>query len=108
MSEMSRLIDRSWTDKQKKKTTHPPIPLCHSSTGIVETLWLPRVEGMVLGRWDEERLYREAGGGLEGDEEDEGRRIQQPTPGLWSMKGACQRNSSCSALGQDPPDCSLS
>lgn len=66
MSEMSRLIDRSWTDKEKNKTKkpHPPIPLCHSSTGIVETLWPPRVEGMVLGSWDEERLYREAGVGM--------------------------------------------
>lgn len=43
---------------------HSHVPL--SSSGIVVTLWLPRVEGMVLGNWDGERLYGKAepsGGG---------------------------------------------
>lgn len=110
MSALSGLTGSSRAGAHKKQK-HPLVHLTFLCATLHLALWrrASRVDG---GQFSERGWGRVVVvgdlGGWGWAEEDEGRRIQQPTPGLWSMKGARQKNSSCSALGQDPPDCSFS
>lgn len=113
MSALSGLTDSS-TVGAHTHTQKKPTLLFTSRSSVPLFIWycgegLPGWMGDDFGSEGGEGLWWWEICGVGGwAEEDEGRRIQQPTPGLWSMKGARQKNSSCSALGQDPPDCSFS